>query len=152
MLPLRRVISLVALAAAPPLAGCRGDFLWNDFDTGTYDLRAVNGRLVPSTVQASVAGPYGYRLDVYAGSVTLRRDGTFSLYLAERVEDRFGVSDQTRAFTGTYWREGRELELSFYDPLARAWAYAGGTWRDGRVEFNLPGPGYGVWYLARFER
>ena len=73
-----RIVPLALLVGAVCLAGCSDDdnnFIVVPSVTGTFTLQTANGRPLPAIVVDSVSPPL--RIEVLAGHITLRADGTF---------------------------------------------------------------------------
>lgn len=141
-------MALLALAATACADGPFSPYR----DRGTYDLVYANNRTVPSTVYASSAAGRVSRVDVVAGTLTLRRDDSYQLLVQVRESNDGQDVDVTYAYAGHFDHDGRMLYLGYFDPASSSYDEIAATWRDGSVELVLPDVAAGRGVLMRFLR
>lgn len=95
------------------LAGCTeglGVGLGSDI-RGTYELESIDGSRLPYDISAG----YGYREEIYAGSMRLESDGYFTESTEVEVNDAGRISRRTVRYTGEYEVTSRGTVYLYYD-------------------------------------
>lgn len=129
-----RAVPLLLVVAL--LTACDDDPFSPYWDRGTYYLSYANNRPVPTTVSGSSG--QGTRLEVTRGTLTLRRDHSYSLLVDVRQWNGGQFVETTKAYAGTYENDGRTLYLNYFNPRDYYSNVMVANWRDGRVEIVVP--------------
>lgn len=118
MLHLRRLMAVAMVV----VAGCGGDSTGPTGPQGTYRLERVNGGSLPF-----LAEQFGdFRIDILAGSLTVRADHSFSAEITSQQTD--GSASQTIAeqTAGTWTSSGSSITFAETGSAAYSGQLSGG--------------------------
>ncbi len=147
----RALRSVMPLAiAVATLTACDDDPFSPYWDRGTYYLSYANGRSVPAIVSGSY-GPNSPRVEVTGGTLTLRRDHSYSLLVQVREWSGAQFYESTKVFAGTYDSDERTIWLNYFQPHDYYSSVMIANWRNGRIDVVVPDLDGGVDVLCMFE-